>query len=35
VVKILTSESDTEAGMSRLGQVNADKSCLYFTAQAG
>jgi hypothetical protein len=30
VVKVLTSQSDAEAEVSRLSQVNADKSCLYF-----
>jgi hypothetical protein len=30
VVKVLTSQSEAEAEMSRLSQVNADKSCLYF-----
>ena len=30
VVKVLTSQSDAETEVSRLGQVNADKSCLYF-----
>jgi hypothetical protein len=30
VVKVLTSQSDAEAEVSRLSQINADKSCLYF-----
>jgi hypothetical protein len=30
VVKVLTSQSDAEAEVSRLSQVNAHKSCLYF-----
>jgi hypothetical protein len=30
VVKVLTSQSDAEAEVSRLSQVNADKSCRYF-----
>jgi hypothetical protein len=30
VVKVLTSQSDAEAEVSRLSHVNADKSCLYF-----
>ena len=30
VVKVLTSQPDAEAEVSRLSQVNADKSCLYF-----
>lgn len=30
VVKVLTSQSDAEAEVARLGQVNADKNCLYF-----
>jgi hypothetical protein len=30
VVKVLTSQSGAEAEVSRLSQVNADKSCLYF-----
>jgi hypothetical protein len=30
VVKVLTSQSEAEAEVSRLSQVNADKSCLYF-----
>jgi len=30
VVKVLTSQSDAEAEASRLNQLNADKSCLYF-----
>jgi hypothetical protein len=30
VVKVLTSQSDAEAEVSRLNSVNADKSCLYF-----
>src|SRR5689334_2973755 len=30
VVKVLTSLSDAEAEVSRLTQVNTDKSCLYF-----
>jgi len=30
VVKVLTSQSDAEAEVSRLSEVNADKSCLYF-----
>ncbi len=29
-VKVLTSQSDAEAEVSRLSQVNADKSCQYF-----
>jgi hypothetical protein len=30
VVKVLTSQSDAEAEVLRLSEVNADKSCLYF-----
>jgi hypothetical protein len=30
VVKVLTSQSDAEVEVSRLSQVNADQSCLYF-----
>jgi hypothetical protein len=30
VVKVLTSQSEAEAEVSRLRSVNADKSCLYF-----
>lgn len=30
VVKVLTSQSDAEAEVSRLRQVNAGKHCLYF-----
>jgi hypothetical protein len=30
VVKVLTSQSDAEAEVSRLSQVNAEKSCRYF-----
>jgi hypothetical protein len=30
VVKVLTSQVAAEAEVSRLNQVNADKSCLYF-----
>lgn len=30
VVKVLTSQSDAEAKVSRLSQANADKTCLYF-----
>ena len=30
VVKVLTSQPDAEAEVSRLNKVNADKSCLYF-----
>ena len=29
IVKVLTSKSVAEAEVSRLNQVNADKSCLY------
>jgi hypothetical protein len=30
VVKVLTWQSDAEAEVSRLSQVNADKGCIYF-----
>jgi hypothetical protein len=30
VVKVLTSQPDAEAEVSRLNKVNADESCLYF-----
>jgi hypothetical protein len=30
VVKVLISQSDAEAEVSRLSQVNAGKRCLYF-----
>jgi hypothetical protein len=30
VVKVLTSQVAAEAEVSRLNQVNADKSCMYF-----
>jgi hypothetical protein len=30
VVKVLISQSEAEAEVSRLSQVNANKSCLYF-----
>jgi hypothetical protein len=30
VVKVLTSQSDAEAEVARLSEVNAEKSCLYF-----
>ena len=29
-VKVLTSQSDAEAEVSRLSEINADKSCRYF-----
>jgi hypothetical protein len=30
VVKVLTSQADAEKEVSRLNQINADKSCVYF-----
>jgi hypothetical protein len=30
VVKVLTSQVDAEAEVSRLNQINADKNCIYF-----
>ena len=35
VVKVLTSQSDAEAEVSRLSQVNADKAACIFTVPAG